>query len=218
MTDELKALIEDLNAVFFRYAHITGALELYFMVLENPNLQRAFSKVVSGSEIEWKEIHRFMVVDGKMVTWYPELPVQTILAQKNTLLGYLYGITLSRLIGDLDFYLGSILQNHFGHVEVSGNSWNQFIQKTKIDLLSRKHGEFIYTILQERHKIEHNKAQIDRLFLNRMAKQNVHHAYKEGDSIQKSHIDVLLTHQVIREFAEDVDVELLKLIGKQNGY
>lgn len=112
MTDELKALIEDLNAVFFRYAHITGVLELYFMVLENPNLQRAFSKVVSGSEIEWKEIHRFMVVDGKTVTWYPELPVQTILAQKNTLLGYLYGITLSRLIGDLDFYLGSILQNH----------------------------------------------------------------------------------------------------------
>lgn len=218
MTNELKVLIADLDSVFFRYAHITGALELYIMVLENSNLQRAFSKVVSGSEIEWKEIHRFMVIDGKTVTWYPELPMQTVLAQKNALLGYLYGITLSRLIGDLDFYLCSILQNHFVHVEVSGNSWNQFIQKTKIDLLSRKHGGFIYTILQERHKIEHNKAQINRVFLDRMAKQNVHHAYKEGDSIQKSHIDVLLTHQAIREFAEDVDAELLKLIGKQNGY
>lgn len=217
MTDELKALIEDLNAAFFRYAHITGALELYFRVLENPNLQRAFSKVVSGSEIEWKEIHRFMVIDGKTVTWYPELPVQTILAQKNTLFGYLYGIILSRLIGDLDFYLGSVLQNHFGHVELSGSSWDQFIQKTGIDLFERKHGKFIYTILQERHKIEHSKARIDRVFLKRMAKCNVQHAYKEGDSIQKSHIDVLLTHQAIREFAEDVDAEVSKVILVQNG-
>lgn len=212
MTNELKTLMADLDSAFFRYAHITGALELYLMVLENPKLQLAFSRVISGSEIEWKEIHRFMVVDGKTVTWYPELPVQAVLAQRNALSGFLYGITLSRLIGHLDFYLGSILQNHFGHTEVSGSSWNQFIQKTKIDLLGRRHGDFIYTILQERHKIEHNKAQIDRVFLDRMAKQNVHHAYKEGDSIQKSHIDVLLTHQAIREFAEDVDAESLQLI------
>jgi len=217
MTDELKALIEDINASLFRYAHITAALELYFMVLENPNLQRTFSEVVSGSETEWKEIYRFMVVDGKRVTWYPALPVQTILAQKNTLFGYLYGITLSRLIGDLDFYLRSVLQNHFGHVEPSGSSWDQFIQKTGIDLFGRKHGKFIYTILQERHKIEHNKARIDRVFLKRMAKRNVQHAYKEGDSIQKSHIDVLLTHQAIREFAEDVDAEVSKIIATQNG-
>lgn len=127
----------------------------------------------------------------------------------------MYGITLSRMIGDLDFYLSSVLQNHFGHVETSGSSWNQFIQKTKIDLLSRKHGKFIYTLLQERHKIEHSKAQIDRVFLERMAKRNVQHAYKEGDSIQKSHIDVLLAHQVIREFAQDVDSEVSRLIGAQ---
>lgn len=217
MTDELRTLIEDLDSAFFRYAHISGSIELYMTVLENPNLQRAFSKVISGSEIEWKEVHRFMVIDGKTVTWYPELPVQTILAQKNALLGYLYGITLSRMIGDLDFYLGSVLQNHFGHFETSGSSWNQFTQKTKIDLLSRRHGKFIYTILQERHKIEHNKARIDHVFLQRMAKRNVQHAYKEGDSIQKSHIDVLLTHQTIREFAEDVDMEVSKIIRKQNG-
>ncbi len=68
-------------------------------VLENPELQRAMSKVISGSETEWKEIHRFMVIDGQMVTWYPELPVQAILAEKNALLGSLYGITLSRMIG-----------------------------------------------------------------------------------------------------------------------
>ena len=217
MTDELRTLIADLDSVFFRYAHVSGSIELYMTVLENPNLQRAFSKVISGSEIEWKEIHRFMVIDGKTVTWYPELPVQTILTQKNALLGFLYGITLSRMIGDLDFYLGSVLQNHFGHLETSGSSWDQFTQKTKMDLLSRRHGKFIYTILQKRHKIEHNKARIDWVFLQRMAKRNVQHAYKEGDSIQESHIDVLLTHQAIREFAEDVDTEVSKLIGKQNG-
>ena len=217
MTDELRTLIEDLDSAFFRYAHISGAIELYMTVLENPNLQRAFTKAISESESEWKEVHRFMVIDGETITWYPALPVQTILAQKNALLGYLYGITLSRMIGDLEFYLGSVLQNHFGHFERSGSSWNQFTQKTKIDLLNRRHGKFIYTILQERHKIEHNKARIDRVFLERMAKHNVQHAYKEGDSIQKSHIDVLLTHQIIREFAEDVDMEVSKFIKKQNG-
>jgi hypothetical protein len=218
VSEELKMLIADLDSAFFRYAHITGALELYMTVLENPNLQQTFSKVISGSEIDWKEIHRFMVIDGKTIKWYPELPVQTILDQKNVLLGFLYGITLSRLIGDLDFYLGSVLQNHFGHVETSGSPWDRFVQKTKIDLLSRKQGKFIYTILQERHKIEHNKARIDWVFFKRMAKRNIQHAYKEGDPIQKSHIDVLLTHQAIREFAEDVDAAVSKKrIGMQNG-
>jgi hypothetical protein len=214
MTDEFKTLTADLDSAFFRYAHITGALELYMMVLENPILQKSISSVTSGSEIEWKVIHRFMVIDGKSVKWYPELPVQEILNQRNAISGYLYGITLSKMIGDLDYYLSSILQNHFGHIEVSGNSWKQFIQKTNIDLLNRKHAQFIFTILQERHKIEHNKAQIDRVFLDRMAKQNIQHAYKDGDPIQKSHIDVLLTHQALREFSEDVDTELSKIIKK----
>jgi len=217
VTQELKTLMNDLDAAFFRYAHLTGALELYMMVLENTELQRAFSKVISGSEIEWKQIHRFMVLGDKTIIWYPELPVQTILAQKNALSGFLYGITLSRMIGDLDFYLSSVLKSHFGHFETSGSSWERFIQRTGIDLLKCKHGKFIYTTLQERHKIEHNKAQIDRVFLKRMAKRNVQHAYKDGDSIQKSHIDVLLTFQTIRKFAEDVDRKVSKLIKRQNG-
>jgi len=54
MTDELKTLMADLDSAFFRYAHITGALELYMMVLENPKLQLAFGRVISGSEIECK--------------------------------------------------------------------------------------------------------------------------------------------------------------------
>jgi len=204
--------MKDLDDAFFRYAQITGALACYMIILENIELQKAFSKILSGAETEWKEIHRFMIDGGENIKWYPELSVATILAQKNTLLGYMYGITLSRLIGDLDFYLGSVLQQYYGHTETSGNSWNIFIQKTKIDLLKRKNGEFVFTILQERHKIEHNKAQIDRTFLSRMDKQGVKYTFKEGDSIQKSHMDVLLTHQAIREFSEDVDTEILKLI------
>ena len=214
MTEEFNALVRNLDSSLFRYAHITGALEFYMLTLENPNLQRAASKVISGSEVEWKQIHRFMVIGGETVIWYPELPVQAVLGEKNALLGFVYGLTLSRIIGDLDFYLSSILQNHFGHVETSGSSWDRFIQKTKIDLLNRKHGQFVYILLQERHKIEHNQAQVDRVFLERAAKRNVKHAYKEGDSIQKSHIDVLLAYEVIKEFAEDVDTEVAKLIGK----
>ena len=213
MTEEFNALAINLDSSLFRYAHITGALEFYMLTLENPNLQRAVSKIVSGSDTEWREIHRFMVIEGQTVTWYPELPVQTVLGEKNALLGFLYGITLSRVIGDLDFFLSSILQNHFGHVETSGNSWPAFVQKTKIDLPSRKHGGFVYLLIQERHKIEHNQAQVDRVFLERTAKLNIKHAYKEGDSIQKSHIDVLLAHQVIKEFAEDVDRGVSKLTG-----
>jgi hypothetical protein len=213
MTEELKALIRGLDAAFFRYAHITGALELYMLILENPNLQRAVSKVISGSESEWKQIHRFCDKDGQPVTWYPELPVQTILAEKSALFGFLYGITLSGMIGDLDFYLGSVLKNHFGHVETSGSSWDPFIERTKIGLLNRRNGEFVYTSLQERHKIEHNQAQIDRKFLERMATRNIQHAYKEGDAIQKSHIDVLMTKQAITEFAQDADLEVSSLLG-----
>ncbi|MFB3904242.1 MAG: hypothetical protein ACE15E_12400 [Acidobacteriota bacterium] len=36
--------------------------------------------------------------------------------------------------------------------------------------------------------------------------------YSEGDSVQKSHVDVLLANQVIREFAGDVDPEVTKLL------
>jgi len=212
MTQELKELKNEIDSTFFRYAHLTGSLELYMLVLENPNLQKNISKVISGAETEWKEIHRFMIIDNQKVTWYPELPLREILGQKNALLGYLYGVTLGHMIGDIDFYLTSVLKNHFGHLETSGSSWESFTTKTKIDLLNRKHGSFVYTLLQERHKIEHNKAQIDRGFLERLAKRNVKHTYKEGDSIQKSHIDVLLANQVIREFAEDVDSEISKLI------
>lgn len=217
MTEELTALTRNLDSAFFRYAHITGSVELYMLVLENPELQRAVSKVMSGSETEWKQIHRFMVVDDQTLTWYPELPVQTILAEKNALLGFLYGITLSRMIGDLDFYLGSVLKGHFGHVETSGSSWDRFVQKTKINLLDRRHGTGVYILLQERHKIEHNQAHIDQTFLARMTNRKIEHARKEGDAIEKSHIDVLLAHQAIREFAEDVDVEVSRLVATQGG-
>ena len=217
MTEELNLLKRNIGTAFFIYAHLTGAVELYMAVLQNPEIQRTISKTFSGSETEWKLIHRFMVIDGQEVIWYPELPVEMILAEKNALLGFLYGITLSHMISNLDFYLNSVLKNYFRHADTSGSSWERFIQKTKVNLLSKRHGRFVYTLLQERHKIEHNGAQIDRVFLERMAKHNIQHAYKEGDSIQKSHIDVLLAQQAITEFAEDIDLEISRLLKGQRG-
>ncbi len=212
MTKELKALMTELNSTFFRYAQITGALEFYMLVLETPALQLAVSKTLTDTETTWKQIHRFMDIGGQRVTWYPELPVSDILKQKLSLLGYLYGVTLSRMIGDLDYYLASVLKGHFAQSDKSGSCWELFVRQTQIDLLKCQHCEFVYTLLQERHKIEHDRATIDRVFLERFAKRNVKTTYSEGDSIQKSHVDVLLANQVIREFATNVDVEVAKLL------
>ena len=215
MTDEYETLIGELDIAFFRYAHLTGAVEFYMLVLGKKELQLAVSKVLSGDETEWKQIHRFMVIDGKQVTWYPEMSVQSILDEMSHLLGYLLGVTLSRMIGSLDYYLGSVLENHYFHTELSGSSWERFIEKTKIALLKRKHGEFVYTLLQERHKIEHNRAQIDRKFVERLATRGIQHAYRDGDAIEKSHLDVLFSHQAIREFAKDVDEAIQNVVDSE---
>ncbi|MDO8544565.1 MAG: hypothetical protein Q7S40_29340 [Opitutaceae bacterium] len=205
MTTEYSSFERDLDAAFFNYAHLTGAVELYIQVLETPALQRAFSKTISGQEIEWKMIHRFMSLANQTVVWYPELPVGTILQQKNTIIGLLYGIFLSRMIGLVDYYFSSVLKSRFCHTEKSGSSWDAFSQKAKIDLLVRKNGAQVYSLLQERHKIEHNKAQIDQTFVDRMLKKGVTHSYAAGDSIQKSHLDVLAARDAIKEFVADVD-------------
>ena len=212
MIKELEEFINEIDLAFFMYAHITGSVEFYMLVLEKPELQRVVSKVISGNEIEWKQLHRFMLINGQAVTWYPELPVHKIIAGKNALLGFIYGITLSRMVSSIDYYLNYILKNYFGYNEIGGSSWQQFINKTMIDLLNLSHGKFVYTLLQERHKIEHNQAKIDRVFLERMAKFDVKHTYKDGDAIQKSHIDILLTHKIIREFGEDVAGEVERII------
>ena len=205
MTAEYDDFEHDLDAAFFNYAHISGAVELYMQVLEAPSLQRAFSKTLAGQEIEWKTIHRFMTFDSQNVEWYPSLPVQEVVQQKNELIGLLYGIFIGRMIGSVDHYLSSVLKSRFAHTEKSGSSWDTFSQKAKIDLLACKNGAAVYSLFQERHKIEHNKAQIDQTFVDRMMKNGITHSYAVGDSIQKSHLDVLAAHAAIREFVADVD-------------
>jgi len=214
MTAELTVLFSDLASSFFKYAHISGAIEAYMEILLSPSLQKTVGKVISGSEIEWSQIHRSMIVEGINVKWYPELPVQNIVSQKDPLLHFLYGVTLSRMIEDLDVYFASTLRNYFREFEASENSWTRFTQKTGIDLLACKYGAFVSRLLQDRQKIEHNKARIDRVFLNQMSKQHVSHVYNKGNAVQKNHIDVVLTYQVIREFAGDVDSALSKLTSK----
>ncbi|HUI31120.1 MAG TPA: hypothetical protein VLX91_12980 [Candidatus Acidoferrales bacterium] len=216
MNNELSTLYSDLASVFFRYAHISGALETYMTVLEDRDLQKAFSKIVLGTETEWKQIHRFMNVKGINVKWYPELPVHSIIGEKESLFNFLYGVTLSRMVDHLDFYFSSILRNCYKLTEPISSPFTQFMLRTGIDLHARKHGAFMSKLVQDRRKIEHNRAQIDRDLLNEMVKQHVNHVYKEGDTIQKNHIDVVLTYQVIREFAQDVEAELAKVMNKQN--
>jgi hypothetical protein len=214
MTPELSSLFSDLGSSFFRYAHITGALEAYMEILLSRDLQKAYSKTISGSEGEWVQIHRHMVVDGINVKWYPELPVGNIVGQKAALFNFLYGVTLGRMIEDLDLYFTSILRDYFKQVETTTNSWTRFTQKTGIDLFLCKHGTFACNLLQDRLMIEHNKVRIDRSFLTQMSKQQISHVYDKGDATQKNHIDVVLVYQVIREFAGDADAAFSKMIGK----
>jgi len=205
MTDEFKEFQQDIEASFFNYAHLTGAVETYILLLETPSLQRSFSKTMGGDETDWKTIHRFMDLGNQRVVWYPQLPIKEIVQQKNSIIGMLYGVFISRMIAAVDYYLTFVLKNRYGHSEKSGSSWEAFCQKTKIDLLSRKNGPQVYQFLQERHKIEHNKAQIDQTFVDRLMKKGITHSYTAGDSIQKSHLDVLATHNAIKEFVSDVD-------------
>jgi hypothetical protein len=206
MTTEYKTFEQDLESSFFHYAHLTGAVELYMLLIETPSLQQAFSRTMTGNDIKWKTIHRFMNLGSQTVVWYPQLPIKEIVQQKNALIGLLYGIFVGRMIGCVDYYLASVLRNRFGHGEKSGSCWDAFCQKAKIDLLKRKNGPQVYSLLQERHKIEHNKAQIDQTFVDRMMKKGVTHSYADGDSIQKSHLDVLAARDAIREFVSDVDI------------
>lgn len=146
-----------------------------------------------------------MDLGNQRVVWYPQLPIKDIIQQKNVLVGMLYGVFISRMIAAVDYYLTSVLKNRYSHSEKSGSSWEAFCQKTEIDLLMRKNGTEVYQLLQERHKIEHNKAQIDQTFVDRLMKKGITHSYTAGDSIQKSHLDILATHDAIREFVSDVD-------------
>lgn len=209
MTAEFCNFKRDLDAAFFNYAHITGAVELYMQVLEVPALQRALSKTLTDQESQWNSIHRFMRLDNQNVEWYPSLPVQVVTQQKNDFIGLLYGIFISRMIGSVEYYFSSVLKNRFAHTEKSGSSWSTFSQKAKIDLLDCKNGSVVYLLLQERHKIEHNKAQIDQTFVDRMMKDGITHSYTVGDSIQKSHLDILAAHTAIREFISHVDSLLI---------
>jgi len=195
----------ELDAAFFNYAHISGAVEMYMQFLESSALQRAFSKTISGKEIEWKSIHRYMTLDTQDVEWYPTLPVSEVVKQKNDLIGLLFGIFLGRMIASVDHYFSSVLKNRFGHIEKSGSCWDVFSQKAKVDLLACSNGVIVYSLLQERNKIEHNKAKIDQTFVDRMMKKGITHSYSVGDSIQKSHLDVLAAHGAIREFVAEVD-------------
>jgi hypothetical protein len=217
MTPELDKFVASLETSFFRYAHLSGAVELYMLVLETPALQHAANRHMSAPEKDWREIHRFMVVDGQSTEWYPPMPLSAILAQRFSLLGFLYGVTLSGIVSDLDLYLASALRAYFKKVVTSGSAWDTFTAITGIPLLDLPDGHAVYTLLQERHKIMHNHGRIDQLFIDRLSRSGVADTRSPGDSIQKSHLDVLHSVQLIRRFTALVDERLSELLSSRSG-
>ena len=121
MSIELDNFNSDLADIFFSYAHITGAIELYMTALDTKKLQIAISDSLFDDKQEWKTIHRFMIIDGKIIDWYPALATEKVVAQKDSLLGSIYGIYLSKMIGCIDSYLSAVLQGKKGHTEKSGS-------------------------------------------------------------------------------------------------
>jgi len=208
MSDEINEFNASLEEQFFGYAHITGSIELYMIALENQKLQFAISESLFAVKQDWRKIHRFMTIDDQRIEWFPALPAEVVAAQKHALLGSIYGVYVSKMIACVDFYLNAVLKNKKGYAEKSGSSWDSFSKMMKIDLLQCRNGGDIYLWIQERNKIEHNKAKIDQIFVDRMLKNGVTHSYANGDSIQKSHLDVLATRNAMIEFVADVDVQV----------
>jgi hypothetical protein len=215
MTSQFEEFAAALDAAFFRYAHLGGALEFYMFVLETPGLQHAVNRSLSAPETDWKEIHRFMAIDGERITWYPSVPISEVLAQRNALMGFLYGVTLSSLVGDLDFYLASVLRVHFARNDSTGSAWDAFVSSTGIALLDLPNGLLIYTLLQERHKIVHNNGRIDERLLARLGRQGISDPRNVGDPIQKSHLDILHSFNLIRAFAEKVDRDVSVVLANR---
>ena len=79
----------------------------------------------------------------------------------------------------------------------------------KIDLLQCKNGSDVYLWFQERNKIEHNRAKIDQIFVDRMLKKGVTHSYLNGDPIEKSHLDILAMRIGMIEFVTDVHAKVM---------
>lgn len=206
MYTELTELLDGIDSLFFKYAQITGALEYYFLTLERSDIQKLVSKTLSNHESEWKTINRYMVLDNQEIEWHPDTPVETILSQRNDIVGFIYGVILARMIGEFDYYLFNLLKNRRGIVSTNGSSWGKFSETFNLNLLTLNNGDFVFSILQERHKIEHNRAIIDDKFLKNMNLSGVFHKYSAGDSIQKSHLDILATHQAITSLAKEIDL------------
>lgn len=208
MSNELEQFKSDLSEIFFSYAHITAAIELYMITLETTKIQCAISESLFDSGEEWKTIHRFMDLDGKRIEWYPALPAEEIHSRKNFLLGSIYGVYISKMIGCVNSYFEAVLESKTGHTVKSGSCWEKFSDIMKVDLFQCKNGSDIYLWLQERNKIEHTKARIDQTFVDRLLKKGITHSYSSGDSIQKSHLDVLATRTAMIEFASDIDSKI----------
>ena len=95
MTQEREALQRQLETGLNRYAILTAGVEFLFLMFDSPQLQRAFSRALSGGqfETEMRELQRFHIVDGKQQTWW-SAPVAEIIPHKEVLIWWLVGETI----------------------------------------------------------------------------------------------------------------------------
>lgn len=139
--------------------------------------------------------------------------IPDILSHKETIIWWIVGETLNWFVASVDYYMAEILRNHFGKTVTSGNAWADFEKTTRINLLALPHGAMVYTAIQERHKVEHNRSQIDERFVKNMVAKGIDHRYKVGESVEKGHFDVVKTVEAFREFANVLDQEVERVIA-----
>lgn len=215
MTIEYEALRRHLESGLNRYALATSGVEFLFECFSHPEIQAAFSHVLSrGTNVTpWRGFQRFVVVEGKEEIWWGPYPIPELLPHRETIIWDLVGQTVSRFVGDVDYYLAQVLRNHFATGEITGSAWNTFERTTRINLVGKRHGDFVYTAIQERHKVEHNRSVVDERFIRALQAKGIPNSYSLGDRIQRGHFDVMKSYQAFSKFAADVDAELEALLA-----
>lgn len=210
MTSERQLLDRQLESAVNRYAIVTGALELFFLIVESPRAQVALGNALSGvtDTPEWREFGRFVGSGENAETWWGPVPIDDLRPHKDTLIHDLVGKTLTEMIGAVDYYLSALLKSRFGRSDLSGSAWAAFERASGLQLLQLPNGEFVYRAIQERHKVEHNRSVIDERFLNALDKKGVSHSYVRGSQVERGHFDVMSSYKAFRQFADRIDEEL----------
>ena len=199
MTEQFLQFRQNIENIFFQYAHITGALELYDFVLRDKNLQERYFGT------EFKEIHRYHDINGVREVWYPAVPIEIIIAMIPTMKGSVFGFIIRRFIEEIDFYLDAVAKSR-GEDLGRRNKLKEFDKKIcRISDIEAYPG--IFRLREERHVIVHNQGRLDRKFVdkvNRELKLNLPDSLV-GMPIRKSHLEMLRIKDIVVKFVQEIE-------------